>query len=140
MFTTIVIVAFMLLETTNVLALYFAPGSRYANAVGVFNAWERSKQDPQVHDLVRYLVYWVAGAKLIFLALLGLIVWIGSAEMQRMALVALALATLSFYWRLFPLIRKQDQQGLISPKNYSLVLAGMIAVFIAAFLLGAMFG
>lgn len=140
MFTTIVIVAFMLLETTNVLALYFAPGSRYANAAGVFNAWERSKQDPQVHDLVRYLVYWVAGAKLIFLALLGLIVWIGSAEMQRMALVALALATLSFYWRLFPLIRKQDQQGLISPKNYSLVLAGMIAVFIAAFLLGAMFG
>ena len=43
----IVVALFMLLELSNVLALYFAPGSKYANAVGVFTAWEASKRDPR---------------------------------------------------------------------------------------------
>jgi hypothetical protein len=34
---------FLLLEITNVLTLYFVPGSTKANGVGVFNAWEKSK-------------------------------------------------------------------------------------------------
>ena len=71
MIAKIVIIAFILLEASNVLALYFAPGSKRANAVGVFSAWEKSKQYPEIHDFVKYLVYWVAGAKLIFLFLLG---------------------------------------------------------------------
>jgi hypothetical protein len=138
MFAKIIIVAFMIFEFSNVLALYFAPGSKYANAVGVFSAWEKSKQDPEVHDFVRYLVYWVAGAKLIFLFLLGVIILFGSSDLQRMSLLALSLATLSFYWRLFPLIRKLDQNGQIKPKNYSIVIAVMIAVFIVFFALAAM--
>lgn len=138
MFAKIVILAFIVLEFSNILALYFAPGSKYANAVGVFSAWEKSKQDPEVHDLVRYLVYWVAGAKLIFLFLLGVIVLFGSSDLQRISLVALSLATLSFYWRLFPLIRKLDKNGQIKPKNYSFVIAGMISVFIVFFALAAM--
>lgn len=138
MFAKIVIVAFMVLEFSNVLALYFAPGSKYANAVGIFSAWEKSKQDPEVHDFVRYLVYWVAGAKLIFLFLLGVIILFGSSDLQRISLLALSLATLSFYWRLFPLIRKLDQNGQITPKNYSIVIAGMIAIFIAFFVFAAM--
>ena len=107
----IVVSAFMLLELSNVLALYFAPGSKYANAVGVFTAWEASKRDPEIHDFVRYLVYWVAGAKLIFLLLLAVIVLYGDAQVQRMSLVALAVATSSFYWRLFPLIRTWTGAG-----------------------------
>jgi hypothetical protein len=91
------------LEFSNVLAMYFAPGSKYANAVGVFSAWEKSKQDPEIHDFVRYLVYWVAGAKLIFLFLLGVITLFGSSDLQRISLVVLSISTLSFYWRLFPL-------------------------------------
>jgi len=39
----IAISGFILLELSNVVALYFAPGSKYANAVGVFSAWEKSK-------------------------------------------------------------------------------------------------
>ncbi len=134
----VVILAFMILETSNVLALYFAPGSRYANAVGVFNAWEKSKQDPEMHDFVRYLVYWVAGAKLIFLLLLGVIVFFADIDSQRMSLVALALATASFFWRLFPLIRKMDKDGQIEPKNYSTLLGAMISFFIVIFLVAAM--
>ncbi len=140
MFATVVIVAFLVLEFSNVLALYFAPGSKYANAVGVFSAWEKSKQDPEVHALVRYLVYWVAGAKLIFLFLLGVIILFGNEEIKRMGLVALCLATLSFYWRLFPIIRKMDQNGQINPRNYSIVIGLMIFVFIVFFALAAVIG
>ena len=136
-FVKIVVILFMLLELSNVLALYFAPGSKYANAVGVFAAWEASKRDPEIHDFVRYLVNWVAGAKLIFLLLLAIIVLFGDAQVQRMSLVALAVATASFYWRLFPLIRSLDRRGQIEPKNYSTVLGIMIFVFIVMFVIGA---
>lgn len=137
MFVKIVILAFMLLEFSNVLAMYFAPGSKYANAVGVFSAWEKSKQEPEIHDFVRYLVYWVAGAKLIFLFLLGVIILYGNSDLQRMTLVVLSIATISFYWRLFPLIRKMDRNGQINPKNYSVVLGVMISMFIVIFALAA---
>jgi hypothetical protein len=140
MFSTIVILAFMLLEFSNVLAMYFAPGSKYANAVGVFSAWEKSKQDPEIHNFVRYLVYWVAGAKLIFLFLLGVISLYGNSDIKRMCLVVLCIATISFYWRLFPLMRKMDQKGQINPKNYSLVIAALIFVFIVVFALAAIIG
>lgn len=140
MIAKIVLLGFILLEFSNVLALYFFPGSKMANAVGVFTAWEKSKQDPEIHDLVRYLVNWVAGAKLIFLFLLGLIVAFADMNLQRLSLVALGLAMLTFYWRLFPLARKMDQQGQMTPKNYSLVLGGMILIMIIAFAAAAFFG
>ncbi len=133
-----VIFIFILLESSNVLALYFAPGSKYANAVGVFTAWEKSKQYPEIHDFIRYLVYWVAGAKLIFLFLLATIIIFADLNSQRMSLLALAIATMSFFWRLFPIIRKMDRDGQIEPKNYSVVLGIMIFVFIIVFLVAAM--
>ncbi len=138
MFIKIALVAFICLELSNVLALYFAPGSKYANAVGVFTAWEKSKQDPEIHDFVRYLVYWVAGAKLIFLLLLAAIVLFAGVEFQRIGLAALAVATLSFYWRLFPLIKKMDRSGQIDPKNYSTTLGIMIFVFVVIFFAAAL--
>lgn len=138
MIVKIVIYAFLLLESSNVLALYFAPGSRKANAVGMFSAWEASKQYPEIHAFIQYLVNWVAGVKLIFLLLLAVIVLFGDLSLQRLSLLALALATLSFFWRLFPLIRRLDRQGQIEPKNYSTVLAGMISAMILLFLLGAL--
>lgn len=126
---------FIFLELTNVVALYAVPGTKRANAVGVFRAWERSKADPELHAFVRYLVYWVAGTKLIFLGLLALILWAGSPELQRMALVVLIAAISTFYVRLFPLIRQMDARGEIEPAGYSKTLAGLIAVFML--LLGA---
>lgn len=137
MIVKIVIIAFILLETSNVIALYFAPGSKRANAVGMFSAWEKSKQFPEIHDFIKYLVYWVAGAKLIFLFLLAGIVLTSDLSLQRLSLVALALATLSFYWRLFPLIRKMDRNGQIDPRNYSTRLGIMIISFVVLFLLAA---
>jgi hypothetical protein len=132
-FIEVVVLVFILFESGNVLALYFAPGSKYANSVGVFTAWEKSKQYPDIHDLVKYLVYWVAGTKLIFLLLLAMIIIYADINTQHMSLIALIVATLSFYWRLFPLIKKMDRNGQIEPKNYSILLGIMILVFIAVF-------
>ena len=137
MFAKFVITVFMLLELSNVIALYFFPGSKMANAVGVFNAWEGSKQHPEIHDFINYLVYWVAGAKLVFLLLLAVIIFFGSEEIQRYSLIALGVATLSFYWRLFPLIRRLDNSGQIQPRNYSMIIGGMIFVLISSFVLAA---
>lgn len=133
MLVKIVILGFMALEFSNVVFLYFAPGSKLGNAVGVFSAWEQSKKDPAVHDFVKYLVNWVAGVKLIFLLLLGVIVFFGNLNLQQLSLVALGLATLTFFWRLFPLIRKMDRQGQVKPRNYSLILAGMILALVVLF-------
>ena len=137
MIVKIVIFAFIILETFNVLVLYFAPGSKRANAVGVFSAWEKSKQYPEIHDFIKYLVNWVAGTKLIFLFLLGVIVLYGNLEIQKLSLLALCLATLSFFWRLFPLIRKMDREDQIRPRNYSIILGVMIFSFILFFGLAA---
>jgi hypothetical protein len=140
MMIKIVLLVFILLEFSNVVALYFFPGSKRANAVGVFCAWEKSKQFPEIHDLMRYLVYWVAGAKLIFLFLLGLIVAFADLNLQRWSLVALGLATLTFYWRMFPLARKMNQEGQVHPNNYPIVLGGMILAMIVLFVAAAFIG
>lgn len=140
MIIKIVLMAFILLEFSNVVALYFFPGSKRANAVGIFPAWENSKQLPEIHNLMRYLVYWVAGTKLIFLFLLGLIVAFADLNLQRWSLVALGFATFTFYWRMFPLVRKMDHEGQVYPKHYSLVLGGMILAMIVLFVTAALIG
>ena len=86
---TIVIIGFLILEATNVVALHFFPDSKLANSVGVFKAWEKSKQDPEIHNLVKYLVNWVAGTKLIFILLLIVIVY--AADQQTLLLTGVAL-------------------------------------------------
>ena len=136
---TIVIIGFLILEVTNVGTLYFFPGSKYANGVGVFKAWEGSKQYPEIHNFVEYMVNWVAGTKLIFILLLIVILYLGDENTQLLTAVALVASILSFYWRLFPLIRKMDRDSQIDPKNYSTVLGVMIFGFIAVFLAATLF-
>jgi len=129
----IAIIGFILLEATNVVALYFFPGSKYANSVGIFKAWEKSKQDPEIHNFVKYLVNWVAGTKLIFILLLLVILFAADEQTLILTGVALVLSIASFFWRLFPLIRKMDRDGQIEPKKYSAVLGWMILAFILGF-------
>ncbi|MHA1618451.1 MAG: hypothetical protein ACTSVZ_04155 [Promethearchaeota archaeon] len=123
------------MEITNVGALYFFPETKYFNGIGVFNAWEKSKQDPEVHKLVRYLVNWVAGTKLIFIALLIVILLTADTTTQWFASLAMAISIATFFWKLFPLIRTMDKENQIDPKNYSKTLGIMILVFILMFIL-----
>jgi len=130
---TTVIIGFLILEAINVATLYFAPGSKLANGVGVFKAWEESKQYPDIHNFIQYLVNWVAGAKLIFISLLIVVLYFGDQNTLLFSAVALFASILSFYWRLFPLIRQMDQSSQIEPKNYSIALAIMILGFVVVF-------
>jgi len=130
----IFIIGFLTLEATNVIALYFFPDTKYANSIGVFKAWEKSKKDPEIFDFVKYLVNWVAGTKLIFILLLIVIVFTENDQSMIFTGTALVISIASFFWRLFPLIRKMDSEGQIEPKNYSTTLGWMIGAFILMFL------
>jgi len=140
--TTLIVVAsvFLFLEAANVLALYFAPDSDKFNSVGVFKAWEQSKADSDVHDLVRYLTFWVAGTKLIFILVLLAVLIYGDDRIRVIAVAGLGIAVLSYYWRLAPLARKIDNRGLLNPDGYSTVLTVMITVFVIALGVGVAYG
>ncbi len=125
---------FILLELSNVLMLYFTPGTKRGNGMGVFNAWEKSKKDNEIHELMRYLVFWVAGTKLIFITLIIVIIIFGDWRTQLFATIALVLSILSFYWKLFPIIKKMDAKDQIDPKGYSKTLGIMIGAFVLVFL------
>lgn len=130
---SIAIILFIILETSNVIILYFKPDSKLGNGVAVFNGWEKSKADPKMHEFVKYLVYWVAGTKLIFIALLLVILFTGGETTKLLSVIALILSILSFYWRLYPIIKNLDKACEITPKGYSKTLSLMIGGFIAVF-------
>ncbi|MDC7228357.1 MAG: hypothetical protein PQJ61_16460 [Spirochaetales bacterium] len=130
---SIAIIVFILFESLNVLMLYFKPGSRMGNGIGVFNAYEKSKSDPEIHALVSYMINWVAGTKLIFIALLIVIVITGTSTTRILAVVAMILSIASYYWRLHPAIKKMDEAGWITPKGYSKILGFMIMGFMIIF-------
>ncbi len=133
---TIIITGFLILEVINVITLYLFPGSKYANAIGIFNAWEKSKSDPEIHNFIRYLINWVAGTKLIFIMLLIVIIHTADRVGLIFTAVMMVFSITPFYWRLLPILRKMDHEGQITPHNYSLALGVMISVFILAFLIG----
>ena len=124
---------FLLAEVGNVLTLYVAPGSTYGNGVGVFAGWEASQEDPDLGPFVRYLVYWVAGTKVIFIALWLVILLTAGPDTQFWASVVMVPAIATFYWRLFPIVRGLDRRGQVTPSGYSKVLGWMIAAMLVAF-------
>jgi hypothetical protein len=130
----IVITLFVILETGNIMMLYFMPDFNMGNGMGAFKAWLKSKDDPKFHDLASYLVNWVAGTKLIFIGLLIVLLFTGDKLTLLIAAGVMALTISAFYWRMFPLIRKMDQEGEIEPAGYSKTLGWMILVFIVMFL------
>jgi hypothetical protein len=133
-FLTIVTIGFLVLEFSNVIVLYFVPEFKYANGIGIFKAWEKSKQDPEVHDFIKYLVNWVAGTKLIFILLLIVVLIVADEQTLIYSGVALVISITSFFWRLFPMVRKMDKEAMIQPMGYSLILGIMIGAFILIFL------
>ena len=136
---TIAILIFILFETLNVITLYFAPESKRGNGPGVFNVFHTSRENPETHALVKYLVNWVAGTKLIFIGLLVVLLLKGDTGTKQLAVLVLVGTILTFYWRLFPSIRKMDRADQISPRGYSRTLGwmilGMILMLIVALLI-----
>lgn len=87
-FLSIAMILFIIMESANVAILYFWPGSRLGNGVGVFNAFSNPESEEQ-RLFASYLVNWVAGVKLIFLFLLAVILVIGTEQVKLWAVVAM---------------------------------------------------
>jgi hypothetical protein len=130
---SIVLSLFIVLEFLNVILLYKAPGSDKGNAMGVFKSYAKAKADPEVNELVDYLVNWVAGTKLIFIVLLIGVIITGGPETKVFSVIALIFSIATFFSRLFPILKKMDQGGGLTVNGYSRTLAAMIGSFIAVF-------
>lgn len=131
---SIAILVFIVMESANVAILYFWPGSRLGNGVGVFNAFSNPESEEQ-RLFSSYLVNWVAGVKLIFIFLLAVILAIGTEQVKLWAVVAMILSITTYFWRLHPTIKKLDAMGCITPKGYSKALGWMITGFLIMFTL-----
>ncbi len=135
----IAIIAFIILETGNIMMMYFLPDSKMGNGVGVFKAWEKSKTDPEIHNFAKYMVNWVAGTKVIFILLLIVFLVWGDDKTLPFVGAAMTLSIATFFFRLFPIIKDMDQNGQIDPKGYSKTLRwmilGMMILFAGATLL-----
>jgi flagellar biosynthesis protein FlhB len=126
---------FCFIEVLNITILYFMPNSKIGNGVGVFDSYHESVKDPRTSEFVKYLVNWVAGAKLIFIMVGMVVVIFGNYNTQLYTVIALIISILSFYWKLFPAIKRLDKKGEISPKGYSKTLNLMILAFIIGFVI-----
>ena len=127
--------AFLFLELGNIFMLYFKKDSTMANGLGTLKAWEKSKSDPAVNDLVKYLANWVAGTKIFFVSLLTVIVIFGPPELYSWVLLAMIISIATFYVGLYPTVRKIDSEDMLTAKGYSKTLAGMITIFIIVFVI-----
>lgn len=127
------ILIFVAMELSNVIILYFHPTFPYGNGVAVFEHWEKSKANPEVHLFARYMANWVAGVKLIFIFLLLVIVALGTEELKLGGAVAMVLSIASYFWRLSPIMKELDAMGEIKPKGYSKSLDWMIIGFMSLF-------
>lgn len=130
---SIVLTLFIILEGSNVFLLYFYPNSKKGNGVGIFNAFEQSKEYPEIHAFIKYLVNWIAGTKLIFIALLIAVLLTGDERTQFISILALIITVSTFYWRLYPILKSMDARGTLNPHGYSKTLGFMIALFLLVF-------
>ena len=126
---------FVFIEFLNIMILYSDPSSKMGNGVGVFNDYFDLKENKEVNDFIGYLINWVAGAKLIFIMIGIVVVIFGNYNTQLFTVVALIISILSFYWRLFPTIKKLDKAGKISPTGYYKTLHYMILSFVVGFII-----
>ncbi len=134
----IILLLFALLEITNVNTLYFDHSTTKANGMGAFTALSKER-DSQTQNMLDYLIYWVAWAKMIFILLLIVIIAFADRVTQFFSLIAMILSISLFYWKLYPLIRKMDSNGNIQPNGYSRTLGWMILAMIVVFSLIAIF-
>lgn len=123
----VTLLVFVLIETLSMLELYFLQDKPMFNGVGIFSGWERSKADPEVHMLVRYLVNWLAGVKMIVIGLVLVLVFMVPENTKLLGAIALLITVSSFYWRLKPMLRTADMAGQVTPQGHSRRLSMMVA-------------
>ncbi len=131
----IAIIIFIILESLNVFILYYAPDFKHGNGVGVFKEWERTKENEASHLFAKYMKNWVAGTKLIFIALLAGILFLGNEQIKLVSAILMVVSIATYFQHLHPIIKKLDEMGEITPKGYSKTLWMMVFSFLTMFLL-----
>lgn len=129
----IAIIVFCVMELGNVFILYFAPDFKMGNGVAVFDSWRDARESEPMELFTRYMAFWVAGVKLIFIFLLAVVLFTGTETTQIWAVVAMIVSIATYFWKLHPIVKKLDSIGKMSPKGYSKTLARMIAGFLVMF-------
>ncbi len=132
----IITIIFIIVESSNVYALYFKKSSTRFNSTGVFSALKKANEDPEISNFVKYLINWVAGVKVIIIGLLLVITILGNPLTQWYSILALIVAISTFYLGLFPIIRKMEHNDQLEQKNYSKILLVMITSMIIGFTIG----
>ena len=130
----IVIIVFCILESLNILVLYSGPTLKQGNGVGVFKKVHEIDPNDETFQLIKYLTNWVANVKVIFVALAIIIVIFADKDVQLYAAIAFVFSIALFYFTLYPIMKKIDEQGRLVVKGYSKTLAYMISSFIFVFI------
>ena len=130
----VVIIIFCVLEILNILVLYTGPTMKEGNGVGMFMKIHEIDPEDEVFQLIKYLTNWVANVKMIFVALAITIVIFAEEVVQMHAAFALIFSTLMFYFTLYPILKKLDEEGRLMVRGYSKTLAYTILSFILAFI------
>ncbi len=129
----IVLLIFIALETANVLIIYLNPDFKYGNGLSVFRQWEELRKEESSGLFVKYMANWVAGCKVIFIALVLIIVFTAD-EFTKICTVAALVPTISLYYiKLHPIIKRIDDMGQLRPQGYSKTLVFTISGFVLMF-------
>ncbi len=129
----VAIIAFVVMELSNIIIMYFKPDFKYGNSMKTFDHWHQCKEDEGMFLFAQYMVRWVANCKLIFLALLVVIVVVGNETLLLAGTIATVLSIGAYFLSLYPVIRKLDKMGKITPAGYSKTLTITIIVFMLMF-------
>lgn len=130
----VAIIVFCFLEGLNILVLYTKPMMKKGNGIGVFKVLSEVDETDQMFALIKYLTNWVANVKVIFVALAITIVIFGSETTQFYAVIALIFSIFLFYVTLFPILKKLDDENMLTIKGYSKTLSYTILSFLLMFI------
>ncbi len=129
------IITFIILEITNIFILYFKPGFKYGNSLSVFKNYTKNLENDEINLFNKYMANWVANTKVIFIALLIIIVILGNNDIKLVTSIVLIPCIFLYFIRLHPIIKQMDKNELLNQKGYSTTLASMIISFILLFIL-----
>ena len=127
------ILIFVVMELSNILIMYFKPNFKYGNSMNTFKQWYKAQEKEPERLFVKYMVNWVANCKLIFLALLVVVVLLGNEIITVCAVMATILSIAIYFVTLHPIIKQLDEMEEIQPKGYSKTLALTIGAFMVMF-------
>ncbi len=132
MLLRIPIIIFVVLELLNVTLLYYKPDFEHGNSMAVFKNFIYPINE-SVNLFNRYMVNWVGNSKLIFIALLVMIVIMGEDDMLVVTNMLLVIMIGAYFTRLAPIMKELDNGDHLTSKGYSKQLNLTILIFMLMF-------